>query len=106
LSVEVDIPDDDTIVVFNYVIMNNSHGGSDAKAKAAQPALYTIAEEIIKHAAITATATTVGSFTVPFFVSALSAVAGVLAVTRRPMSSSIQTIRRGRSRSLNISSYC
>jgi phospholipase C len=81
LSIKVDIPDDDTIVAFNYVIMNNSHGGNDAKAKAAQSALSTIAEEIIKHAAITATAITVGSFAVPFFVSALGAVAGILAAT-------------------------
>jgi phospholipase C len=81
LSIEVDIPDDDTIVVFNYVIMNNGHGGNDAKAKAVQSALSTIAEEIIKHAAVTATAITVGSFAVPFFVSALAAVAGILAAT-------------------------
>src|SRR5271156_4123725 len=81
LSIEVDIPDDDTIVAFNYVIMNNSHGGNDAKAKAAQSALSTIAEEIIKHPAITATAIIVGSFAVPFFVSALGAVAGILAAT-------------------------
>jgi len=81
LSVEVDIPDDDTIVVFNYLIINNGHGGNDAKAKAAQSALSTIAETIIKHGAITATAITVGSIVVPLFGSALSAIAGVLAVT-------------------------
>lgn len=81
LSVEVDIPDDDTIVVFNYLVMNNGHGGNDAKAKAAQSALSTIAEEIIRHGAISATAITVGSFAVPFFVSALAAVAGILAAT-------------------------
>ena len=81
LSLEVDIPDDDTAVVFNYLIMNNSHGGNDAKAKAAQAALNTIAEEIIKHGAITAAAVTVGSFLVPFFASALAAVAGIMAAT-------------------------
>ena len=80
LSIEVDIPDDDTVVVFNYLIMNNGHGGNDAKAKAAQAALSTIAEEIIKHKAITAGAVTVGSILVPFFASALAAIAGVLAV--------------------------
>jgi len=81
LSLEVDIPDDDTAVVFNYMIMNNGHGGNDAKAKAAQAALNTIAQEIIKHGAITAAAVTVGSFLVPFFASALAAVAGILAAT-------------------------
>jgi hypothetical protein len=81
LSLEVDIPDDDTAVVFNYLIMNNGHGGNDAKAKAAQAALNTIAEEIIKHGAITAAAVTVGSFLVPFFASALAAVAGIMAAT-------------------------
>src|SRR5580704_13203348 len=45
LSIEVDIPDDDTIVAFNYLILNNGHGGNDAMAKAAQSALSTIAEE-------------------------------------------------------------
>src|ERR1035437_720774 len=81
LSLEIDIPDDDTPVVFNYLIMNNSHGGNDAKAKAAQAALNTIAEEIIKHGAITAAAVTVGSFLVPFFASALAAAAGIMAAT-------------------------
>ena len=81
LSLEVDIPDDDTVVVFNYLIMNNGHGGNDAKAKAAQAALNTIAEEIIKHGAITAAAVTVGSFLVPFFASALAAIAGIMAAT-------------------------
>jgi phospholipase C len=78
LSVEVDIPNDDTIVVFNYLVVNNGHGDNDAKAKAAQSALSSIAEEIIHHAAVAATAITVGSILVPFFVSALAAVAGIL----------------------------
>ena len=78
LSLEVDIPDDDTPVVFNYLIVNNSHGGNDAKEKAAQWALNTIAEEIIKHGAITVAAVTVGTVLVPLFVSALGAVAGIM----------------------------
>jgi len=80
LSIEVDIPDDDTIVVFNYLIMNSGHGGDDTRAKAAQAALSTVAEEIIKHKAITAGAIAVGAILVPLFVSALAAIAGVLAV--------------------------
>ena len=81
LSIEVDIPDDDTIVVFNYLIVNNGHGGNDAKTKAVQSALSTIAEEIIKHPGTTATAITVGLIAVPLVGSALVAVAGILAVT-------------------------
>jgi phospholipase C len=81
LSIEVDIPDDDTIVVFNYLIRNDSHGGNDAKEKAVQSALSTIAEEIIRHGAITATSITVGSIVVPFVGSAVAAVAGILAAT-------------------------
>jgi len=81
LSIEVDIPDDDTIVVFNYLIRNSGHDGNDAKEKAVQSALSTIAEEIIKHPAITAGAITVGLIAVPFFASALVAVAGILAAT-------------------------
>ena len=79
LSIEVDIPDDDTIVVFNYLIMNSGHGGDNTTAKAAQAALSTVAKEIIKHKAITAGAIAVGTILVPFFVSALAAIAGVLA---------------------------
>ena len=78
LSIEVDIPDDDTEVVFSYLIINNGHGGNDAKQKAAQAALSTIAKEIIAHPGDTAAAITIGSIVVPFFVSALAAVAGVL----------------------------
>jgi phospholipase C len=78
LSVEVDIPDDDTIVVFSYLVINNGHGGNDAKAKAAQSALSTIAKEIIAHKAITATSIAVGSILVPFFASAVAVVAGVM----------------------------
>jgi phospholipase C len=81
LSIEVDIPDDDTIVVFNFLIMNDGHGGNDAKAKAAQSALSTIAQEIIKHGALSAGAVTIGSIAVPFFASALVAVTGILAAT-------------------------
>ena len=81
LSVEVDIPDDDTIVVFNYVIMNNGHGGNDAKAKAAQSVLSSIAEAIVRHAAITATTVTVGAFVVPLFACAVAAIAGIMAAT-------------------------
>jgi phospholipase C len=76
LSLEIDIPDDDTIVVFYYQIMNGL-GGNDAKAKAAQGALNTVAEEIVKHKAITAVAVTVGTVLVPLFVSALGAIAGI-----------------------------
>lgn len=80
LSIEVEIPDDDTIVVFNYLIMNSGHTGDGSRAKAAQAALSTVAEEIIQHKAITAGAIVVGTILVPFFVSALGAIAGVLAV--------------------------
>jgi phospholipase C len=80
LSIEVDIPDDDTIVVFNYLIMNSGHTGDNTRAKAAQSALSTVAEEIINHKAIAAGAIAVGAILVPFFVSALTAIAGVLAV--------------------------
>ena len=76
LSLEIDIPDDDTPVVFYYQIINGL-GGNDAKAKAAQGALNTVAEEIVKHKAITAAAVTVGTVLVPLFVSALGAVAGI-----------------------------
>ncbi len=78
LSIEVDIPDDDTIVVFSYLIINNGHGGNDAKAKAAQSALSTIAKEIINHKADTAAAIAVGSILVPFFGTAVAAVAAVM----------------------------
>jgi phospholipase C len=78
LSVEVDLPNDDTIVVFNYIIVNNGHGGNDAKAKAAQSALSTIAKEVIAHKAITATSIAVGSILVPLFASAVASVAAVL----------------------------
>jgi phospholipase C len=80
LSIDVDIPDDDTIVVFNYLIVNSGHGGDDTHAQAVQAALSTVAEEIITHKAITAGAIAVGSIMVPLFVSALAAIAGVLAV--------------------------
>jgi phospholipase C len=80
LSLEVDIPNDDTIVVFNYLVLNNGHGGNDAKEKAAQSALSGIAKEIVNHAAVAATSIAVGSIVVPFFVSALAAVAGILEV--------------------------
>ncbi len=80
LSIEVDIPDDDTIVVFNYLIMNSGHGDEATRSRAAQAALSTVAEEIIRHKAVTAGAIAVGAILVPFFVSALAAIAGVLAV--------------------------
>ncbi len=76
LSLEIDIPDDDTPVVFYYQIINGL-GGNDAKAKAAQGALNTVAEEIVKHKAITVAAVTVGTVLVPLFVSALGAIAGI-----------------------------
>ncbi len=76
LSLEIDIPDDDTPVVFYYQIINGL-GGNDAKAKAAQGALNTVAEEIVKNKAITAAAVTVGAVLVPLFVSALGAIAGI-----------------------------
>jgi phospholipase C len=78
LSVEVDIPDDDTIVVFNYVVLNNGHGGNDAAANAAQSALSFIAKQIINNGAVAAASITVGSIVVPFFVSAVAALAGIL----------------------------
>ena len=78
LSVEVDIPDDDTVVVFSYLIINNGHGDNDAKAKAAQSALSTIAKEIIAQKAATAGSILVGSILVPYFVSTVAATAAVL----------------------------
>ena len=78
LSIEVDIPDDDTPIVFSYLIMNNGHGGNDAKAKAAQAALSTIAKEIIAHKAVTATSILVGSILVPFFGTAVAAMGAVM----------------------------
>src|SRR4029077_6096514 len=80
LSIEVDIPDDDTIVVFNYLIMNSGHGDDNTRTKAAQAALSTVAKEIVNHKAITAGRIRVGTILVPLFVSAIAAIAGVLAV--------------------------
>src|SRR6185437_2396378 len=79
LSIEVDIPDDDTIVVFNYLIMNSGHGDDNTRTKAAQAALSTVAKEIVNHKAVTAGAIAVGTILVPLFVSAIAAIAGVLA---------------------------
>ncbi len=81
LSVEVDIPDDETIVVFSYVVVNSGHGGSGARERAAQSALSTIGKEIIAHGAVAAGAIVVGTILVPIVVSALAAVAGILALT-------------------------
>jgi phospholipase C len=75
LSLEVDIPDDDTIVVFTYMIRNGQ--GNDATNKVVQSALNAIGEEIIKHGDIAA-AVTVGSLLVPVVGSLLAAVAGIL----------------------------
>jgi phospholipase C len=80
LSIDVDIPDDDTIVVFNYLIMNSGHSDDKTRTRAAQSALSTVAQEIIQHKAIAAGTVAVGAILVPFFVSALAAIAGVLAV--------------------------
>ncbi len=80
LSLQVDIPDDDTPVVFSYLIMNSGHQGDNTRQKAAQAALSTIAKEIIAHKAITAGAIAVGAILVPLVVSAVAAVAAVLAV--------------------------
>jgi phospholipase C len=81
LSVQADIPDDDTTVVFNYMVFNNGHGHNDVVEKAAQTALSSIGEEVVKHAATAATAVTIGSVVVPFFGSALIAVAKILGAT-------------------------
>lgn len=75
LSLEVDIPDDDTIVVFTYLIRNGK--GDDATNKAVQSALSAIGEEIIKHGDIAA-AVTVGSVLVPVAGSLLAAAAAIL----------------------------
>ena len=80
LSIEVDIPDDDTPVVFSYLIMNSGHQGDNSRQRAAQAALSTVAEEIIKHKAITAGAIVVGEILVPLVVSALAEIAAVLVV--------------------------
>src|SRR5271154_6256218 len=65
LSLQVDIPDDDTPVVFSYLIMNSGHQGDNTRQKAAQAALSTIAKEVITHKAITAGAIAVGAILVP-----------------------------------------
>ena len=81
LSVQADIPDDDTTVVFTYVIFNNGHGHNDVVEKAVQTALSSISQEVIKHAAATAAAVTIGSIVVPFFASALVALGAILGLT-------------------------
>jgi phospholipase C len=78
LSLQVDIPDDDTPVVFNYLILNNGHGGNNAVLQAAHSAMSTVAEAVIKNAAVTAAAVTIGTIVVPLVVSALAAVAAIL----------------------------
>ena len=80
LSIEVDIPDDDTPIVFSYLIMNSGHQGDNSRQRAAQAALSTVAKEIITHKAITAGAVAVGEILVPLVVSALAEIAVVLAV--------------------------
>jgi phospholipase C len=80
LSIDVDIPDDDTIVVFSYLIMNSGHGDDKSRTRAAQSALSTVSQEIIQHKAIAAGTIVVGAILVPLFVSALAAIAGVLGV--------------------------
>ena len=82
LQIEVEIPDDDSVVVFSYLIMNSGHDNDGNRTKAAQAALSTIAKEIINHKAVTVGAVAVGSILVPLFVSSLAAVAGVLAVVQ------------------------
>lgn len=80
LSLELDIPDDDTPVVFTYLILNNSHGGHDTKAVAVQSALNTIVKEALKHWKATAVSVTFGSIVVPFFASAVAALVGVMGI--------------------------
>src|ERR1700761_8217658 len=46
LDLQVDIPDDDTPVVFNYLILNNGHSGNNAVLQAAHSAMSTIAEAV------------------------------------------------------------
>jgi hypothetical protein len=83
LSIEVDIPDDDTAVAFIYMVRNSSHSENFQKdEEAVQSALSTIAKEIIKHATATATTVTVGSVVVPLFLSAVTAVTAILAATQ------------------------
>ena len=83
LSVEVDIPDDDTMVAFSYLVRNSGHSENYKKdEEAVQSALSTIAKEIIKHATATATTVTVGSVVVPLFLSAVTAVTAILAATQ------------------------
>ena len=81
LSIEADIPDDDTIVVFSYLVNNSGHGGDDSETKTAQSVLSTIADAIITHKADTAEAVAVGTIVVPVLVSMVAAVAGILALT-------------------------
>ena len=81
LSIEANIPDDDTIVVFSYLVNNSGHGGDDSETKTAQAVLSTIAQAVISHKADTAAAIAVGTILVPIVVSAVAAVAGILALT-------------------------
>jgi phospholipase C len=81
LSLEANIPNDDTPIVFGYVIANNGHGHNDVLKRATQTALTSIGQEVVKHGAATAAAVTIGAVLVPLVGSALTALAGILAVT-------------------------
>ena len=81
LSLQVNIPDDDTTVVFAFTVRNAGHGGNPAKDEAAQSALSMISKEIIKQGAHGAEAVAIGSVTLPFVGSSLVALAGILGAT-------------------------
>src|SRR5262249_53543947 len=48
LSVEADIPNDNTPVAVNYVIVNNGHSGKDTVERALQTAVSALGDEAVK----------------------------------------------------------
>jgi phospholipase C len=82
IAVEVDIPDDDTIVVFSVLVLNNGHGGNDSVTEAARSALSFIGKEIVTQGptanGLLAAGITIGSFFVPFLGSSLAPFVGIL----------------------------
>ena len=78
LSVEADIPNDDTIVVLIYGIVNNGHANNDAVEKSVTTAFSTLAKAVVNNKEATAEisiATVAGLAVIPFvgsFVAGLS----------------------------------
>jgi phospholipase C len=82
IAVEVDIPDDDTIVVFTVLILNNGNGGEDSVTEAARSALSFIGKEIVTQGptanGLLAAGIAIGTFFVPFLGSSLAPFVGIL----------------------------